>query len=437
MLDSILTWTVAMRRGPSAATVIVDEPEKRNGLPDEILLHIFAFILRYDDRSQARRPFTSPPSMQTMLARLCRVNRQWYRIAVPHLYARPWLFGHNFELFVRTICPSWNDGVRRSDLAGLVKELDLRLLVHQGSKSTTARLIGRTKASLEVFRAPRSTFGINCFAALSKCTKLRTLDLSQTSSAVHYDDLIRTLISLPQLQALDAPKLSRELESGGPLAANKEIPWPPSLSKLRMARLYGDVNGFLWLTFSRPGWFDCALPRTITTLIIQDAAVEKNDLIEALQSSVPLLKDLTLTLCNLIRGFNDILTHATKLERLCISINLITTDFPQFGHDSTLAKSHPLRHLEIATCAGIVEPRSGILNFFSNVNLSRALAAGKLPNLRRVNIWKRASVRFRIDELEFGLVHARFAELGVQDGFEGAGMRVVDEPGWDGMITLE
>jgi hypothetical protein len=435
MLDSILTF--AMRRGPSAPNPIVEEPEKNNNLPDEIVLQIFHFILRYDDRSEAWHPFTSPPSMQTMLARLCRVDRQWYRIAIPHLYAKPWLFGHNFELFVRTICPTWNDGVRRSDLAGLVKELDLRLLVHQGSKSTTARLIGRTKASLEVFRAPRSTFGINCFAALSKCAKLRTLDLSRIGSAVHYDDLVRTLIHLPQLQALDAPKLSRDLESGGPLAANKEIPWPPSLSKLRMARLHGDINGFLWLIFSRPTWFDCGLPRTITTLIIQDATVERSDLINALQSAVPLLRDLTLTLCNTIRGFNDVLMHATKLERLCISINLITSNFPYFGGDTTLLNSHPLRHLEIATCSGTVEPRSNILTFFSNVSLSQALAAGKLSNLRRVNIWKRASVRFRIDELEFGLVHARLVQLSLQDGFKGAGMRVVDEPGWDGMITLE
>jgi len=63
-------------------------------------------------------------------------------------------------------------------LASLVKELDLSHIVHQGNKSTTARLLGRTKASLEVFVAPQASFAINCWASLSKCTRLRVLDLS-------------------------------------------------------------------------------------------------------------------------------------------------------------------------------------------------------------------------------------------------------------------
>lgn len=430
-----------MRRAGSASKAspsVAEEPKnKAVELPDEIVLQIINYILAHDDRLQARRATTSQPQTQTTLGRLCLVDRQWYRVTVPHLYSTPWLYGHSFEQFVHTICPTFDDPVRRSDLAGHVKELDLRLLVYQGSKSTTARLIGRTKKSLEVFRAPRSTFGINCLAALSKCTKLRILDLRDISGRLQYDDFTRTLSHLQQLEALDTPRLLLPTGSGEEKGANKDFPWPASLSSLRMSKLHDASNGFMWLMFSRPQCFPCSLPRTLTKLVIQDAIVNEEDIITALERHVPELKDLTLTNCNHIRGFNVILDHASKLERLCISINLITEYFPDFSRDSDNRRSHPLRHLEIATCSGSVELRSNIQSFFSNVNLSQALAAGKLPNLRRVDIWKMAAVRFRIDEFEYGLVHAQLVQLGLQDGYEGAGMRVVEEPGWDGMITLE
>lgn len=123
------------------------------------------------------------------------------QVAIEPLYEAPYLQGAAYDLFVRTISPSVNARIKvlfssrsssllpikkyekltkrkPSPLSSLVKELDLSHIVHQGAKSTTARLLGRTKSSLEVFVAPQASFAINCWASLSKCSGLRVLDLS-------------------------------------------------------------------------------------------------------------------------------------------------------------------------------------------------------------------------------------------------------------------
>jgi len=432
MLDSIFPRTVPLRQAPAKTTHINEESKKPFILPDEILVQVTNYLLDEDESFRFSRPLLSPPKTQLMFATLCRTNKQWYRISVPNLYANPWLYGHNYQLFVRTVCPTSNESARRSDLARFVKQLDLRLLVHQGSISTTAQLIGRTKANLEVFRAPSSTFGVNCLVALSKCSKLQILDLSRLHAQVQFDDFVRTLSQLHKLQALDTPRIPRTIASSSPQAANKEITWPPFLSKLRMSKL--DGSGFLWLFFSAPRWINAYIPNTITSLIIQDGNVEKFEMIQTLQHDVPSLKELTLTNLNLIRGFNNVLQHAPNLERLCISINLITAQFPVFSVEYD--GNHPLKHLEIASCSGTVELRSNPATFFSNSHLSEAVNADQLPKLRRVDVWESAAARFRTDELDYGLLHAELVQLGIEDGFDGAGMRIIRDPGWDGMITL-
>ena len=66
--------------------------------------------------------------------------------------------GKNYNAFVQAICPSVNAHVRRNGLAELVRRLDMSNLVHNGSKSLTARLLGRVKTGLEVFVAPQASF---------------------------------------------------------------------------------------------------------------------------------------------------------------------------------------------------------------------------------------------------------------------------------------
>ena len=86
------------------------------------------------------------------------VARIWYQSAIPFLYAKPIIDGSNFDPFGRAICPSVNAHIRTNGLAELVRRLDMGRLVHNGSKSLTARLLGRMKGNLEEFVAPQASF---------------------------------------------------------------------------------------------------------------------------------------------------------------------------------------------------------------------------------------------------------------------------------------
>lgn len=114
-------------------------------LPPEILLNITSYI-----------PYQERPQQTLHAASL--VSRSWYSAAVLLLYRKPYITGKNFKLFVATVCPSINAHIRKSKLANMVRGLDMGNLVHEGSKSLTARLLGRLKAGLEEFRAPQSSF---------------------------------------------------------------------------------------------------------------------------------------------------------------------------------------------------------------------------------------------------------------------------------------
>lgn len=113
-------------------------------LPPEILEQVFSKI--------------TGPSQRTFNA-AALVSRVWYSTAIKHLYKSPILTGKHFDLFVRSVCPSINAHVRYNGLADLIRRLDLSLLVHNGSRSLTARLLGRVKQNLEEFIAPQASFG--------------------------------------------------------------------------------------------------------------------------------------------------------------------------------------------------------------------------------------------------------------------------------------
>lgn len=114
-------------------------------LPSEILEQIAAY--------------TEPsPSRQRDLWAMSLVSRPWYFAAISTLYSRPTISGKNFQLFVRTICPSINAHVRKTSFSSMIKELDLSRLVHDSCKSLTARILSRLKEGLEVFVAPRASF---------------------------------------------------------------------------------------------------------------------------------------------------------------------------------------------------------------------------------------------------------------------------------------
>lgn len=102
--------------------------EFSNYLPDELLLEILKYIERWDTNDK-----------QDALAQFSAVCRQWHNVAIPILYESPYLAGHAYELFVRTICPSVIARIKPSALSGLVRVLDLSHIVHNSNKATTAR----------------------------------------------------------------------------------------------------------------------------------------------------------------------------------------------------------------------------------------------------------------------------------------------------------
>ncbi|KAM0798385.1 hypothetical protein BDR22DRAFT_384004 [Usnea florida] len=181
-------------------------------LPQELLQQIFSYLAR-DQKTLHACSLTSS---------------SWYLASVAFLYDSPIITGKNYDSFVRAMCPSVNAHVRRNGLADLVRRLDMSGLVHNGSKSLTARLLGRVKKRLEEFVAPQASFAVNCLAALSKCSNLRHLDLSLVSEALSMIDLLRSTSLLPKLESLHLPRSSAHDASKDPMTCT----WPVALQEL-------------------------------------------------------------------------------------------------------------------------------------------------------------------------------------------------------------
>lgn len=113
-------------------------------LPSEVLRNVSAYLA----------------ADQPALYSSALVSRSWYSNSISALYSSPVIDGKNYDLFVLAICPSVNAHIRTNGLAELVKTLDMSRLVHNGSKSLTARLLGRVKGNLEAFVAPQASFAL-------------------------------------------------------------------------------------------------------------------------------------------------------------------------------------------------------------------------------------------------------------------------------------
>lgn len=186
------------------------------------------------------------------------------------LYDTPNITGKNYSSFVNAICPSVNAHIRRNGLSELVRRLDMSGLVHNGSKSLTARLLGRMKGRLEEFVAPQASFAcvrhrcklknnadihrVNCLAALSKCSKLRHLDLQFVSESITMSDLLRSLSGLSKLETLYLPRSSAYEASRNAV----KYDWP---SRLRDLHISGGVRDESTLYLS-------TLPPSVTRLSI-------------------------------------------------------------------------------------------------------------------------------------------------------------------------
>ncbi|PWY91048.1 hypothetical protein BO70DRAFT_307552 [Aspergillus heteromorphus CBS 117.55] len=216
-------------------------------LPTEIVVEIVSYAATDDSRRQ--------PTLHAC----CLVSRQWYSVAIPFLYERPRMSkGAAFQNFTATISPPIGARKNKFNLGNLVHKLDLSGLVYHSSNSLTARLLGRIKENLEVFIAPRISFAINSLPALSKCTKLRNLDLSLVNDPIPFSSLKKALSSLHKLTTLRLP-LSTTLTDYSHLAA--AVDWPPNLHRLQLS---GHFSALAIATFP---W-----PRTMTSLTLKNCA---------------------------------------------------------------------------------------------------------------------------------------------------------------------
>lgn len=356
-------------------------------LPDEILVHILSY--------------TSPRT----LASCCRLSRQWYRAAVGPLYAYPVLSGRNFDLFARTISPSINLHVRDSPLASLVKRLNMATLVHQGSNSLTARLLRRTRGSLEEFVAPQASFAVNCLAPLSKATELRSLDLSLVSESPPLHELLNRLSHLEKLKHLRLPRSA----GFGVHQEATTLSWPPNLEDLCLS---GGIDSHFVYGI-------VALPASLRHLSIEHCPQAKSHALNYfLGKAVRPLKNLE---CLKIQHMPRLGSHALdgllcslpQLKRLSVSVDYITPaifEEGHFNHDPVTyvalsndpdpkagdaaapeavitnvdaLRNHALQVLELTSSGG-----SGIEDKLTPIDIILALEEGSLPRLRKVRVDK-------------------------------------------------
>lgn len=86
---------------------------------------------------------------------------------------------------------------------------------------------------------------MNSLAALSKCTNLRSLDLSWVSESIPIEDLFRSIRFLQRLESLCFPRSSGQPKSD----KLSELDWPPGLRKLNIKGGWPDVSTFNNLQF--------------------------------------------------------------------------------------------------------------------------------------------------------------------------------------------
>ncbi|KAI8937579.1 hypothetical protein NX059_005293 [Plenodomus lindquistii] len=359
-----------------------------NYLPDEILLEVVAHFEGWKIRER-----------QATLARFCAVNRQWYDVAIRPLYQSPYLSGRAYELFVRTICPSVLAHIKPTSLSSLVQTLDLSTIVHQGTKSTTARLLNRTKASLTTFIAPQASFAINCWASLSKCTHLRVLDLSLVSEQINFQSLNQTIRQLVHLRELCLPRCSSNYQEG---SGSLNVRWPPHLERLALS---GSVSGkFLWDILRQPEAFP---PSFYSLSVLHCPGLDHQSIRLLLGNLAASLTTLELRDLPAIKQgrFNGVLDWCPRLENLTIALDYIDTRFghvpPSFSAAANWHQAKPLQSLTLVTSGKHGDPdRSFTADDLYTLIEERFLGRLRWLGIARSTEWEQESEGAEVAALE-------------------------------------
>lgn len=371
--DDPKTHQIDHLRRPSRPTVY---------LPDEIILQILDHVQR------------NAKTQQTLYS-CTLLSHQWFDAAVPLLYAHPILYGWNYDPFTRAICPSINLHVRKSPLSELVKVLDMSGLVHQGSKSITARLLGRTKDNLEVFVAPQASFAINCFPALAKCKRLRQLDLSLVTEIASLQILFKTVRGLHNLKELRLPRGS----GFGAKPNADDIVWPPTLERLFLSGaidahfLYGVVK----------------LPTTLRELAIEHCPLAKGHAVRQFLETISRegihLKYLKLSHLPQLAdtALDYVLTLLPSLQILSISVDYISPNLIDQEWNDLAPGTLRIRTLELTNSGN-----PGAEDKLSPLDIMIAMEEGSLSDLREVRVakslgWHHSSTAGELDALNDAL----------------------------------
>ena len=330
---------------------------------------------------------------QSTLSTCCLVSRMWYCAAVGLLYENPYITGPNYEKFVATMCPSINAHVRKNGLANLVKTLDLHRLVYHGSKSKTARLLGRVKDQLEVYIAPQATFGlvkvevnsdlsfrltvfrVASLAALGKCRNLHYLDLSLVSEALDPSDLSRSFRNLEQLDFLALPRAGKI----GLTPLIKSV--PPNLRECHVNCILKGCSHVLELeSLHQPN-------HTLTRLILQGCSLQRSLLeIWSLPKYLPKLEYFALmpSTSRTTNAFylGDLVFSFRHLQHLRLPVDFLGHRF--FDPKTVRTTEHPclLNTIEL--------DRGSLHAYFEGKSICDsiwdAVTKGPFPNLRRVGL---------------------------------------------------
>jgi len=251
-------------------------------LPEEVLDHILNYI----------RQSRSPKATQRDLWACCLVSRDWYASAIKHLYHAPHLSSRNFGEFARTLSPPLASRSRRLGLEDFVQHLDLGMLAYESKRSTTSRLISRTKNSLRTFTAPAVSFSTTCLAPLSKCSFLQRLDLSRDVYDFDLSQLMRSIKAISSLVWLNLPKdcLTSNHELNYSLMAQLKADfWPLNLSFLQLNESHMHTTAGLWNIFLT------SLPLGLESLSFENCATyDPFDTIARVESSVPQVTTLSI-----------------------------------------------------------------------------------------------------------------------------------------------
>lgn len=290
-----------------------------------------------------------------------RVSKLFYQLTMPMIYESPRLKATNFFAFVDTVS-------NNKPIGNHIRQLDLSHIIQSGKNAFVAKLLKRSRKSLELFVAPQTSFGLGPLVSLKNCENLTVLDLRLVSETLNLAQLFNSISQLTKLTRLSFPRSSIEIESG----LVPTIQWPPRLTALRI--LGGISDEFL---------INSNLPSTITQLefahcpAIEDYGIKT--LLYRFGNNLKVLK-VEYPMPGLKEDSLDIIFEACpNLVSLLIYVDYISSDFFEEGYLPFLDHDRPLKTLYIES--------SGMLGTSTKLHpldLAMALSDGRLACLKNI-----------------------------------------------------